>query len=179
MDQHEEALTRVENLCNVVDMVAHCDRGPQDRGLRVACWLKLGEWKVAESIQPGSAPMSESLQMEVLTAYKRATASTNCGYKAWHAWALINFRLAQQMHDNPGYRVQANHTGSDPALRSSSLTSRGLRNHVIAAVKGFVTAICLGTKRWSASVQQDMLNFLTCLFNFGELPEVAAVPTEG
>ena len=174
MDQHEEALTRVENLCNVVDMVAHCDRGPQDRGLRVACWLKLGEWKVAESIQPGSAPMSESLQMEVLTAYKRATASTNCGYKAWHAWALINFRLAQQMHDNPGYRVQANHTGSDPALRSSSLTSRSLRNHVIAAVKGFVTAICLGTKRWSASVQQDMLNFLTCLFNFGELPEVAA-----
>ena len=174
MDQHEEALTRVENLCNVVDMVAHCDRGPQDRGLRVACWLKLGEWKVAESIQPGSAPMSESLQMEVLTAYKRATASTNCGYKAWHAWALINFRLAQQMHDNPGYRVQADHTGSDPALRSSSLTSRSLRNHVIAAVKGFVTAICLGTKRWSASVQQDMLNFLTCLFNFGELPEVAA-----
>lgn len=174
MDQHEEALTRVENLCNVVDMVAHCDRGPQDRGLRVACWLKLGEWKVADSIQPGSAPMSESLQMEVLTAYKRATASTNCGYKAWHAWALINFRLAQQMHDNPGYRVQADHTGSDPALRSSSLTSRSLRNHVIAAVKGFVTAICLGTKRWSASVQQDMLNFLTCLFNFGELPEVAA-----
>ena len=174
MDQHEEALTRVANLCNVVDMVAHCDRGPQDRGLRVACWLKLGEWKVAESIQPGSAPMSESLQMEVLTAYKRATASTNCGYKAWHAWALINFRLAQQMHDNPGYRFQANRTGSDPAVRSSSLTSKSLRNHVIAAVKGFVTAICLGTKRWSASVQQDMLNFLTCLFNFGELPEVAA-----
>ena len=174
MDQHEEALTRVANLCNVVDMVAHCDRGPQDRGLRVACWLKLGEWKVAESIQPGSAPMTESLQMEVLTAYKRATASTNCGYKAWHAWALINFRLAQQMHDNPGYRLQSSHTSSDPALRSSSLTSKSLRNHVIAAVKGFVTAICLGTKRWSASVQQDMLNFLTCLFNFGELPEVAA-----
>ena len=112
--------------------------------------------------------------MEVLTAYKRATASTNCGYKAWHAWALINFRLAQQMHDNLGYRAQTSYNSNDPSLRSSSLTSKTLRNHVIAAVKGFVTAICLGTKRWSASVQQDMLNFLTCLFNFGELPEVSA-----
>jgi len=78
------------------------------------------------------------------------------------------------MHDNPAYRLQSSHATSDPALQSSSLTSKSLRNHVIAAVKGFVTAICLGTKRWSASVQQDMLNFLTCLFNFGELPEVAA-----
>ena len=155
-------------------MVAHCDRGPQDRGLRVACWLKLGEWKVTDSIQPGSAPMPESLQTEVLTAYKRATASTSCGYMAWHAWALINFRLAQQMHDNLGYRAQTSYNNNDPSLRSSSLTSKTLRNHVIAAVKGFVTAICLGTKRWSASVQQDMLNFLTCLFNFGELPEVSA-----
>jgi len=166
-DHHDEALMRVSNLCNVVDMVAHCDRGAQDRGLRVACWLKLGEWTMAESIQPGSAPMSESLQIDVLTAYKRATASSSCGYKAWHAWALINFRLAQQINDSPGFRLDASY-GSD------SLRLKSLRNHVIAAVKGFVSAICLGTKRWSASVQQDLLNFLTCLFNFGELPEVAA-----
>ena len=159
---------RVSNLCNVVDMVAHCDRGAQDRGLRVACWLKLGEWTIAESIQPGSAPMSESLQIDVLTAYKRATASSNCGYKAWHAWALINFRLAQQINDSPGFRLDASY-GSKLVHPGS----KSLRNHVIAAVKGFVSAICLGTKRWSASVQQDLLNFLTCLFNFGELPEVA------
>lgn len=45
---------------------------------------------------------------------------------------------------------------------------------MVAAVKGFVRAICLGTKRWSAFVQQDLLNFLTCLFRYGEIPEVAS-----
>jgi FKBP12-rapamycin complex-associated protein len=50
---------------------------------------------------------------------------------------------------------------------------------VVAAVNGFVKAISLGTKRWSASVQQDMLNLLTCLFKYGELSEVASTINEG
>jgi FKBP12-rapamycin complex-associated protein len=36
-----------------------------------------------------------------------------------------------------------------------------IKSHVIVAVKGFVQAISVGTKRWSASVQQDMLNLLS------------------
>jgi len=57
--------------------------------------------------------------------------------------------------------------------------SKSLRNHVVAAVNGFVNAISLGSKRWSASVQQDMLNLLTCLFKYGELSEVASTINEG
>jgi hypothetical protein len=47
------------------------------------------------------------------------------------------------------------------------------KNHVITAIGGFVKAISLGTKIWSASVQQDMLNLLTCLFRYGEQSSVA------
>ena len=54
-----------------------------------------------------------------------------------------------------------------------------VRSHVIAAVKGFVRAISVGTKRWSASVQQDLLNLLSCLFKYGELPDVASTINKG
>jgi len=171
MDHHVEAMDRLTNLCNIVDMVSHCEK-IDSTDLRVACWLRLGDWNVNESNSPGT-PIPESLQTRVLMAYKRSTASPDCGYKAWHAWALINFRLAQQIHDNRSTSIR--HEMSEFSQSRVSLNfSTNLRNHVVAAVQGFVKAISIGTKRWSASVQQDMLNFLTCLFKYGELPEVAA-----
>ena len=167
-------MSRLSNLCDVVDMITHCVNSQDTEGLRVACWLKLGEWKIAESNSP-ALPLAESLQADVLTAYKRATYSIDCGYKAWHAWALLNFRLAQQNHESANMRADINQ-GSAVGTRSRQVrpSSKTLRHHVVAAVQGFVQAISLGTKRWSASVQQDMLNFLTCLFKYKDLPEVAA-----
>lgn len=54
-----------------------------------------------------------------------------------------------------------------------STNQRRLRVHAEASVKGFVNAICLGTKAWCATVQQDLLNLLTCLFKFGNISEVS------
>jgi hypothetical protein len=55
-----------------------------------------------------------------------------------------------------------------------------VRTHVIAAVKGFVRAISVGTKRWSASVQQDMLNLLSCLFKYATTTnDVASTINDG
>jgi FKBP12-rapamycin complex-associated protein len=54
-----------------------------------------------------------------------------------------------------------------------------IQHHVSAAVKGFVRAISVGTKRWSASVQQDLLNLLSCLFKFGELEDVSQTINQG
>jgi hypothetical protein len=69
--------------------------------------------------------------------------------------ALLNFRIAQQMSEaeNPNTR-----------RRKGNPIPQSQKYHVTAAIKAFVSAISLGTKKWSASVQQDMLNFLTCLF---------------
>ncbi len=162
---------RLKRLSEVVDMVSHCAH-VQDNSLRVSCWLALGEWRVTENSSP-STFIPEPLQLDVLTAFKRATALENCGYKAWHAWSLFNFRLAEQHAEGDD---GSNNVG-DRSNRSPSANL--LRSHVVAAAKGFVTSTSLGTKKWSASVSEDLLNLLSCLFKYGELTEVAKTINEG
>jgi FKBP12-rapamycin complex-associated protein len=168
MDRREEALHRLERLCDVVDMVSHCEK-QRDKSLSVACWLELSDCKIEDRVSP-TATMSSSLQVSVLFALKRAISSPACGYKAWHAWALLNFRLAEQLNE---------HEEGPTARQRNQSSSNSLGNHVVAAAQGFSNAISLGTKRWSASVQQDMLNLLTCLFKYGELPDVADTINSG
>jgi len=171
MDHREDAMGRLVCLSDVVGLTSHCEK-VEDCFLRVECWLTLGEWKLSQDSSPGS-DISEPLQVGVLTAFKRATSASGCGYKAWHAWALLNFRIAQQMSGRDESAAVS------PGRQRNSGSSRSLRSHIVAAVKGFVNAISLGSKRSSASVQQDMLNLLTCLFKWGELPEVAVTINEG
>jgi serine/threonine-protein kinase mTOR len=163
-ERREEAIQRIENLCDVVDLVCH-NEGVSDNSLRVSCWLELGDWKLSGAVSP-TANIDDRLQLEVLTSYKRATLLANCGYRAWHAWALLNFRIAIQMGENA------------ESINRGSPREKFQRNHIVAAVRGFVNAISLGTKRESASVQQDLLNLLTCLFQYGNLQDVASVINE-
>jgi FKBP12-rapamycin complex-associated protein len=147
-----------------VDLTSHCESG--DNRLRSACWLELGEWKIETSASKSFIP--EMVQVEVLCEFKRSTLLDG-GYKAWHNWALLNFRIAQQIseaEDLNGVR------------RRGEPVSTSQRNHVVIAIKSFVNAIGLGTQRWSASVQQDMLNFLTCLFQYGEQTTVSSIINE-
>jgi serine/threonine-protein kinase mTOR len=161
-DRKDEALMRLTYLSEVVDMVSHCEE-IQDTSLRIGCWLELGEWKLSQASLPGSPIIPEPLQADVLTSFKRATLFNDCGYRAWHDWALLNFRIALQNSD------------SDDFGGKNAQELKMLRNHVVAAVQGFVHAISQGTKKWCASVQQDLLNFVTCLFKFGNVQDVSAV----
>lgn len=164
-DRKDEALSRLAYLSDVVDMIYHCEN-VTDTSLRVRCWLELGGWKLWWAASPGNSFISEPLQADVLTAFKRATLLENCGYKAWHAWALLNFRIAEQISDS---------NDLDLGGSKNRQMLKTVRNHIVAAIKGFVSAICQGTKKWCASVQQDLLNFLTCLFKYGNVQDVAAV----
>lgn len=172
MNRPDEAMDRLTRLANVVDTIAHCNKGYGNK-LRVKCWLKLGEWKIAQS--PPGTPLSERDQNEILMAFKRSTTFTSNGYRAWHNWALINFRLAQQNDEGRQNVLNAAQFGSFSNPRRANKFSSTQRNHVATAVHAFIKAISLGTKRWSASVQQDLLNFLSCLFRYGESKEVASV----
>jgi FKBP12-rapamycin complex-associated protein len=160
MDSREEAVHRLERLCEVVDLVSHSQSQTTESDLGVACWLDLGDYKIEEAISPAGL-LPPSVQTSALFAFKRAILSPVCGYRAWHNWALLNFRLAEQRN------------GSEEGSTTRE------RNHVVAAAQGFANAISLGTKQWSASVQQDMLNLLTCLFKYGDLPDVANTINEG
>jgi serine/threonine-protein kinase mTOR len=165
-DRKEEALHRLKRLCDAVDMTTHCE-AIQDNALRASCWLELGEWQIEEHITPTSF-LPVKMQIEVLSNFKRATIMDG-GYKAWHNWALVNFRIAQQMSETED---------SNGKRRKGSPIPQSQKNHVIVAIKAFVSAISLGTKKWSASVQQDMLNFLTCLFQYGEQSAIASIINE-
>lgn len=165
--RREDALTRLSHFCSIVDMVSRCEK-MQEAELLSRCWVELGEWKIAEKLPPNSS-IPEDLQIEALASFKRATDLPGCGYKAWHAWALLNFRIALQSSEGD----QSSETAH--AIVKTGLSERMLRNHVVAAVNGFVSAISLGTVKWSASVQQDLLNLLTCLFRFGNVQDVAKV----
>lgn len=122
-----------------------------------------------EMISP-SQHIPEPLQIEVLCEFKRATMMNGRGYKAWHAWALLNFRLALQLNERDD-----GHTSGGGGRSRGVQNSEAQKSHAITAIKGFFNAISLGTKRWSASVQQDMLNLLTCLFKYGEKPAIASI----
>ncbi|KAG7341979.1 phosphatidylinositol 3- and 4-kinase [Nitzschia inconspicua] len=160
-DRRDDAICRLKKLCDIVDLTSHCEY-LEGNPLRSSCWLELGEWQIEENITPSSF-LPERMQIEVLLNFKRA-ALMDGGYKAWHNWALLNFRIAQQLNkvDDPRGKKQRR-----------SPVSQSQRDHVVIAVKAFVNAISLGTKRWSASVQQDMLNFLTCLFQYGDQSAIA------
>jgi serine/threonine-protein kinase mTOR len=169
-DRRDEAMERLRLLCDVVDMVFQFEKS-NDFTLRIACWQELGEWLLDKSTSPNSR-MSLELQTEVLALFRRSTHNEKCGYKSWHNWAQLNFRIALQYDRSRELR-----RGSD-FRNSNNQEARLLRHHVVSSVRSFVNAINLGTRRWSASVQQDLLNLLTCLFKFGDLQDVAFVFNE-
>jgi hypothetical protein len=85
--------------------------------------LKYGDCKLA--LNPPGEPLSDALATDVILSYKRATDALTYDYMAWHSWALINFRLAEQIH------------GSDKDQSSKpNAELMMLRSHILAAVKG-------------------------------------------
>jgi FKBP12-rapamycin complex-associated protein len=155
------------------DLAAKCHHyGDESEAFQLSCWLKCGDWRLAS--RPLGAQLSDSVATDVLVSYKRATEagqrSSSSSYRAFHSWALLNFRLAEQISGNEKIRAGTSMANKSPTV---------IKSHVIVAVKGFVQAISVGTKRWSASVQQDMLDFLSCLFKYGELENVSRTINDG
>lgn len=123
----------------------------------------MGEWQLSQSLSPGTTPIPRQLQADVLASFRRAVGVQDCGYKAWHCWALMNFRISMQLAEQ-----------SENASETLASSKKELRMHTVASVEGFVNAICLGTKAWCATVQQDLLNLLACLFKFHRVGEVSS-----
>jgi len=129
------------------DLAAKCHHyGDESEAFQLSCWLKCGDWRLA--LRPLGAQLSDSVATDVLVSYKRAIEagqrSSSSSYRAFHSWALLNFRLAEQLSGNEKIRAGTSMANKSPTV---------IKSHVIVAVKGFVQAISVGTKRWSASVR--------------------------
>ncbi|KAG1705718.1 hypothetical protein DVH05_003469 [Phytophthora capsici] len=134
--------------------------------LLVKCHLKLAEWQLAVHDQQIEHVPVES----VLSSLRLCTELEPRSYKAWHAWALMNFQVVE--HSTHSQHISANATASVAA--SSSVAP-----YIAPAIEGFFRSIALGRSRWAANVQQDILRVLTLWFAHGHRTDVHAALEKG
>ncbi|PZC78469.1 hypothetical protein B5X24_HaOG202134 [Helicoverpa armigera] len=129
--------------------------------LLARCHLKLGSW--CESL----LGINELSIPEILRNYEAATDLSSDWYKAWHAWAYMNFETVLF------YKHQdANITGGQAECRPSP---ECIQQHTVPAVEGFFKSIKLS----HGSSLQDTLRLLTLWFDYGHYPAVHEALVEG
>ncbi|KAJ7306353.1 hypothetical protein JRQ81_009696, partial [Phrynocephalus forsythii] len=167
--------------------------------LMARCFLKLGEWQL--NLQG----INESTIPKVLQYYSASTEHDRNWYKAWHAWAVMNFEaVLHYKHQNQardekkklrhpsGASVTSAHTeGSNSESEAESAESspvpspaqkkvmedlsKTLLMYTVPAVQGFFRSISLSR----GNNLQDTLRVLTLWFDYGHWPEVNEALVEG
>lgn len=147
--------------------------------LHLECLLKLGHWKLA-ALGP-AAEVDYETRKYVLSLYQEATQVDPRNYRAWHDWGLSNYRAVSQTYKtaSSGKRRLSAGGGLRQRMDARDNLPEIQRDHIVGAVKGLMRAISLGTRKWSASVMQDMLYVLTMWFQYGHFPAVAAALEAG
>ncbi|XP_071445181.1 serine/threonine-protein kinase mTOR [Hetaerina americana] len=141
------------------------------RRLLARCNLKLGEWQEAlQGINEHSIPA-------VLQYYAAATDHDPTWYKAWHAWAYMNFETVLfYKHQSGGNNCGESSSGTNnTAGGRSGLGSQYISQFTVPAVEGFFRSIALS----HGSSLQDTLRLLTLWFDYGQWPEVYDAIVEG
>ncbi|KAG6451388.1 serine/threonine-protein kinase mTOR [Manduca sexta] len=130
--------------------------------LLARCHLKLGSW--CESL----LGINEHSIPTILRNYASATDLSSDWYKAWHAWAYMNFETVLfYKHQDTNYG-----RGQSGEKRLSSET---IQQHTVPAVEGFFKSINLS----HGSSLQDTLRLLTLWFDYGHYPAVHEALVEG
>jgi phosphatidylinositol kinase/protein kinase (PI-3 family) len=139
----------------------------EEEELLVKCHLKMAEWQLAVHDQ-----QIEHVPVEgVLASLRLCTELEPRSYKAWHAWALMNFQVVE--HSTHSQHISANATASAIAATAA------VAPYIAPAIEGFFRSIALGRSRWAANVQQDILRVLTLWFAHGHRTDVHAALEKG
>ncbi|CAI5743278.1 unnamed protein product [Hyaloperonospora brassicae] len=135
--------------------------------LLVKCHLKMAEWQLAIHDQ-----QIEHVPVEiVLSSLRLCTELDTRNYKAWHAWALMNFQVVE--HSTHSQHISAN------ATASAVTASASVAPYIAPAIEGFFRSVALGRSRWAANVQQDILRVLTLWFAHGHRADVHGALEKG
>ncbi|CAG9788845.1 unnamed protein product [Diatraea saccharalis] len=130
--------------------------------LLARCHLKLGSWcESLLGINRHSIP-------EILDNYASAIALAPDWYKAWHAWAYMNFETVL-------FYKHQDTSVADSQLVEVKPTAECIQNHTVPAVEGFFKSINLS----HGSSLQDTLRLLTLWFDYGHYPAVHEALVEG
>lgn len=138
----------------------------EEDALLVKCHLKLAEWQLAfHDQQLERVPIPS-----VLSSLRLCTDLEPRSYKAWHAWALMNFHVVE---------YYTRHKHSQSSMLTSGPGPSGMSTYIAPAIEGFFRSIALGRSRWAANVQQDILRVLTLWFAHGHRSDVHAALEKG
>ncbi|KAI5638457.1 FAT domain-containing protein [Phthorimaea operculella] len=130
--------------------------------LLARCHLKLGSWcESLLGINDASIP-------EILRNYSAATELASDWYKAWHAWAYMNFETVLF------YKHQETNLESS-MIGEKKPAPEYIQQHTVPAVEGFFKSINLS----HGSSLQDTLRLLTLWFDYGHHPAVHEALLEG
>ncbi|KAL3272654.1 hypothetical protein HHI36_014119 [Cryptolaemus montrouzieri] len=121
--------------------------------LLARCYLRMGNWQ--ESLEG----VRETSISSILKYFQHATEHDPQWYKAWHAWAYINFETVLFYKNRP-----------DHAEKTAEIIG-----YTVLAVQGFFKSIKLS----KGSSLQDTLRLLTLWFDYGQSSEVYDAIVEG
>lgn len=135
--------------------------------LLARCYLKLGQWQ--ESLNG----INESTIPNVLQCYEEATVYDTNWYKAWHAYAVMNFEacLFYRHQQQVLQQQQPHQQNSSTGILSPQMISK----YAVPALKGFVKSITLS----KGNSLQDTLRLLTLLFDYGHQSDMYEALHEG
>eukprot|EP01094_Clydonella_sp_ATCC50884_P002485 TRINITY_DN1189_c0_g1_i1.p1 TRINITY_DN1189_c0_g1~~TRINITY_DN1189_c0_g1_i1.p1 ORF type:complete len:2421 (+),score=972.86 TRINITY_DN1189_c0_g1_i1:126-7265(+) len=141
----EDAIARLRTFCS--------EATPEEPQITARAYLLLGEWErqLTDVLDERSVP-------RILSSYRGAIQKDATWYKAWHAWALINFE-ALSFFEKGGQRP----------------SRQIIAQHLIPSLDGFFRSIALSP----GHSLQDTLRLLTLWFQHGDLPEVEKELHEG
>jgi FKBP12-rapamycin complex-associated protein len=139
---------------------------PKLASMKIRCHLKIADWRHSLHEQQENTPeVDEALFDDVLNHVGIAKDLGTNSYKAWHAWALMNFQVVQY------YANRKKEMGENPAPIQVIFIQDKLTKHAVSAVNGFFRSIVLGRNTSSVSgvgqevhVLQDILRLLTLWF---------------
>ncbi|CAI5736118.1 unnamed protein product [Peronospora destructor] len=124
------------------------------RRLRVQVYIQLGEWQMSLSEPHKQADGAFDYVLECL---ETATKLDPTNDRAWHEWALMNFRALEATAKEPGQ--------GDP------------KHYAVRAIQGFFRSISFG--HTSYDVTKDVLRLLTLWFAQGNRSDVHMAMVEG
>ncbi|XP_048250308.1 serine/threonine-protein kinase mTOR-like isoform X1 [Haliotis rufescens] len=147
--------------------------------LLARCYRCLGGW--AEELNG----ISEESIPQVLEYYSLATQHDKNWYRAWHAWALMNYEAVlfyKQKEQSSSSTTPSGDKGviARPVMElvispKPESNSAKIHKYCVPAVQGFFRSIALD----SQNSLQDTLRLLTVWFDFGQWPEVHEALVEG
>ncbi|KAI8848058.1 FAT domain-containing protein [Chytridium lagenaria] len=146
----------ITTMSDIVTQVEQSRNDPRKTGLLrllARCYLKLGDWQsgLQEELNENAIP-------EILRSYSAATCCDKDWYKAWHRWAMANFKALSYFE-----------------AQSETVPAQVLITYLVPSLHGFFQSIALS----KYSSLQDTLRLLTLWFKYASRQEVNMAVGDG